>query len=354
MSDIPDRIHDALVAHSTDLLRYSAGLQRRIRAMLDRLRSELAADLADSGLDTPRTDWQRARLRQLEAAADRRIRGVFTEVADLHDQEMRGLIQVASDGVVSSINAELAVPLLQPIAWTAEQLSTIAGDALVEGAPSAGWWARQEVGVREAFADQMRMGMLRGETLPELTKRVAGLMDTAKHNAAALAHTSVISTANQAHLAVFQENDDIIKGIQWISTLDNKTTPICRALDGKQWTLDREPIGHSMAFPGPTAHWRCRSTQVPVTKSWEELATKNKALARKLDEAWTPGERASMGGPVSSDLTYEKWFKGLSQPKQEDILGPARFRLWEKGKLGFTDMVSGDGSPLTLDQLRRR
>ena len=57
-----------------------------------------------------------------------------------------------------------------------------------------------------------------------------------------------------------------------MAVIDDATTPECLELDGKQWLLPQDtedydayiPIGHDIPFPGPVAHWNCRSTIVPV------------------------------------------------------------------------------------------
>ena len=53
------------------------------------------------------------------------------------------------------------------------------------------------------------------------------------------------------------------------------------------------PLGEPM--PCPLLHWNC-PVRVPITKTWEQLAKRNKALAAQSDEI-DPGSRASMGGP---------------------------------------------------------
>jgi hypothetical protein len=61
-----------------------------------------------------------------------------------------------------------------------------------------------------------------------------------------------------------------------------------------------------------------------------------------------------MGGPVSGDLTYEKWFRGQGAAFQQEVLGPGKYKLWKEEKLTFTDMLNFDGSPLTLEQLKAK
>jgi hypothetical protein len=161
----------------------------------------------------------------------------------------------------------------------------------------------------------------------------------------------------EAHLDVFEANSDIINGVQWVSTLDNRTTPLCRALDGKEWSIPGyEPKGHDMPFPGTTPHWNCRSVVIPVTKTWEELAKEaggDSDFAKKLDGIPNK-ERASMGGPVAAGTTYESWFAEQDRERQLEILGPGRMGMYERGTLGFSDMVNMAGKPMTLGELQEK
>jgi hypothetical protein len=85
-----------------------------------------------------------------------------------------------------------------------------------------------------------------------------------------LIRTAIAAEVNSALLAAY-----VVAGaevIEWVSVIDDVTTDICLELDGKRWTLppDSEdyaayqPIGHDIPFPGPVAHWSCRSSQIPV------------------------------------------------------------------------------------------
>jgi SPP1 gp7 family putative phage head morphogenesis protein len=346
VASIPDLWHSAILRNSLDLMRYDAHLRTEIIAMLKALGRDLVAELAAAELDTPRTDWQRARLRKLLEEAQRRIGQTYGDIADLHQTGMEGALDAQAGSLVAALNKAVGFELLSPVTWTAEQLATLAGDALVKGAPSADWWARQSVDLQNAFADQMRTGMLQGEGVGELSARVRDLQMISQRNAEALVRTSAMAVNNAAHMAAYQANSDIIKDLQWAATLDPRTCPSCGAQDGQVWPLG---AGHTL----PPLHWNCRCVTVPITKSWEELAARNKGLARELDQM-EPGKRSSLGGPVSSDTTWESWLKGQSEKDQADILGPARLKLWRSGKLSLQDLVDQRGNALTLEQLRSR
>ncbi len=346
MTSLPDLWHSAILKNSLDIMRYDAQLRTEIIAMLKALGRDLVAELAAAELDTPRTDWQRARLRKLLEEASRRISGTYTDILDLHQAGMEGALDAQAGSLVVALNEAAGIELLSPVKWTAEQLATLASDTLVKGAPSAAWWARQSVDLQQAFSDQMRMGMLQGEGVGQLSARVRDLQMISQRNAEALVRTSAMAVNNAAHQALWEANADIIAELQWCATLDYRTCLVCGPLDGQRW-----PLGAPQ--PSPPLHFNDRCVKVPITKSWEELATKNKALARELDNM-PKGMRSSMGGPVSADTTWESWLSGQSRKVQEDVLGPARLKLWDSGKLTLQDLVDQRGNALTLAELRAR
>lgn len=90
----------------------------------------------------------------------------------------------------------------------------------------------------------------------------------------------------------------------------------------------------------------CRSTSVPVLKTWRELG---------IDEDEIPKTtRASMDGQVAQDTTFESWLKRQSIERQEASLGKEKAALWRAGKITLRDLLDQDGRPLTLEQLKAR
>ena len=76
-------------------------------------------------------------------------------------------------------------------------------------------------------------------------------------------------------------------------------------------------------------------------------------FAKKLDGI-PDKERASMGGPVAAGTTYESWFAEQDRERQLEILGPGRMGMYERGTLGFSDMVNMAGKPMTLGELQEK
>jgi len=369
---VPDRIRSNILNLAVDTHRYEAGLSQDVTDLLMELGQDLIKDLLGAGLDTPRTDWQRARLEALLKEAKTKIDESYGLISDTHQGELEGLIQVSGIGLTSAINDALGADVMVPPKWTASQLKAIASDTLIEGAPSSVWWNRQSTDLIQAFSDQMRQGMLRGETVTQLRNRIMGqnirgvdavgkvdlrkvpFLDRgpiwkARRNAEALVRTSVISVANAAHEDAYEANADILEGVSWCATLDPRTCASCAGLDGQEWKMEEN-------HPSPSLHWGCRCVLLPVTKSWEQLAREahgNSTLAKELDKM-PAGNRASMGKAVSADLTYTDWFDQQAPERQLEILGPNRLKLYQDGQIGFSDMISQSGNSITLDQLRAK
>lgn len=173
----------------------------------------------------------------------------------------------------------------------------------VHGRPMEEWWQSIGADLQKKIETQVGIGLSTGETTDQIVARIRGtpqndyedgVLQGTRRNAEALVRTSANHVSSQAREETYAANSDVIKGIQWVSTLDTRTTKICRSLDGKVYD-----IGDG---PRPPAHWNCRSTTIPITMSWKELGIK----ARDIDA----GSRASMSGQVPASLTYPQWLSG--------------------------------------------
>ena len=331
-----NRIGMAVKAHERDVQRVETLFNREVIKLLERLKKELVRDLANSMIDqTTRTDWQWARLRAFLNATNDKIDKYYGDISNYMHDGVKGLVEAGSDGLVSRINHALGKDQLLPVNWTDETLNRIAGDTLTNGSTAAEWWSRQSEAFKNSTGDALRMGLMKGETVAEMTRRIApsvvdtvnaakegkpikDIIGTAKRNAEAIVRTTTLTTMREANMDVYKANADVVKGVQWCATLDDRTTDLCQKLDGKVWLLpDYEPDGHDEPFPGASAHWNCRSAILPALKSWEELAEEaggDAEWAKKMDEfqegADGGAQRASKDGTVDAAVTYEEWLEG--------------------------------------------
>ena len=343
MPSVNDQIQDHIIDHLVDVTRFSTGEIRKARKLFESLKKDLMTVI--SSQET--TAYSKARAKAILSSASEFIGDSYQELTDRNSGILEEIAAISQESTANAINSALQVDIVSP-AINERYLRRIVSNHLIEGAPSAEWWSEQEKKVRRVFSTELRKGMVLGETNAQIFKRIEPALDTSRRSVEALIRTSVQSVANQASLDMMEANDDIVKGIEWVSTLDGRTSTICQVLDGKTWDNDRKPIGHKHPFPGPTAHWNCRSTQTPVLKSWEELGAKGRF--KEIPET----SRASMDGQVAAGVNYEDWLRGKSEKFQKEKLGVGKWRLWNEGKIGFKDLVDQTGNELTLEELKKK
>lgn len=401
-----EKIADGIQAHSIDLERFSVDLQNRVLPILNRVERQLVAEIAEIDPTGGRTDDSRkARKEALLKQTRGTIATGYNAIKKTVGDDLQDIAKLSDTAGRKIVNDAIGVEIMT-VAIAPEQLRALADGTMIQGAVVKEHWDRQETALRQKFVDKVQDGFIRGESSTEIVNRVRGtkarnyddgIMKTTKAAASALVHTSVQSVANSARLEVFKAQSDILKGVQHLSALDNRTTVQCRARSMLIWDLDGNPLGHSVPFNAPPIHWNCRSTLIPVLKPWSEVsdeiteAVKEKQPNRRpkkevveeiessqestpspVDSAETTeavnkkqtkprpkkevdveleGIQASMTGPVSKDLDYEAWLKTQPLAMQLEVLGPAKHKLWQDGKLTFRDLVDQRGNPLTLAEI---
>lgn len=350
-----DAIVDLFMERAIDLVRLESGTGNKVGALLDQLEKDIATainEIDPAGGST--SIRQRKRLQSLQASVENAIRATYRSSNTLMGSEMRGVADAESTWTASAIDAATHATFADG-ELTATFLAALASDVLIQGAPSKDWWGRQAQGLSDQFADLMRRGMALGETNSQLidrvrgTKTTRGLMDIARSSADRLVRASVQTTANAARNATYDKNSDLISAVQWHATLDTRTTPWCIARDGLQYTpITHDPIGHDVPWlEGPGAlHWGCRSTSIPILKSWRDLGIDADEVPKTT--------RASMDGQVPESTTFESWLKKQSPARQDAVLGEGKADLWRDGKITLRDLLDQQGRPLTLEQLRAK
>lgn len=345
-----EAILDRNIRHAIYLQRFGGGLVARFIGLLNRTDADLVdllqkrlAKLLDRGFDTG-------------PATTKRLNDVLDEVRALNvdaykvagrelTDQLKAFAEYERNWHVETLKTELPVALTVttpalPLVQAAVLKRPFQGRLLSE------WLDGVEAAKAARIRDSIRIGLVEGQTIDQMVRSIRGtrasgyqdgLLEIDRRGAQALVRTAVNHTSNAARDIVFQENDDLIKGVKWVATLDARTTPICQARDGKVFPLT--------SGPRPPAHIGCRSTVTPVLKSWKELGL-------NLGDA-PEGTRASLDGQVPGDLTYGEWLKKQPAAFQDEVLGPARGKLLRQGGLTVDRFVDRAGHEITLDELRK-
>lgn len=343
MANPKQTLFDELLENALDILRLSVGERNKVFAKLAKMEKELKQQLSDEDFSR----YTKAMINRVMRNANATIGKYFSEIQTSAD--LVGIGKFAAEH--SSYALEIAFGLDAVKLPKADYFKSLASDILIQGNPVKDWWKAQAVDTQFKFMGQVRAGLTGGETNQQIISRIVGkagstgVMDITRRNAAALVQTSVQAVANDARRNTWQANDDIVKGIEQVSTLDSHTSLTCVAYSGCQWDLDYKPIGKKQLpyKSGTPRHFNCRSLEVPVTKTFAEMG---------LDIPEAPRTtRASDEGQISVDTTFDGFLNRKTKAYQDEMLGAGRADLWRDGKITLRDLVNGEGRPRSLQEL---
>jgi len=212
-----------------------------------------------------------------------------------------------------------------------------------------GWEANQI----EKVSDIIRTGFITGKTNQQITQEIAGkngiLDKQTRSSVKTMVRTATTHTSNLARQETFNQNDDVILGYEWVSTLDSRTSNVCKGLDGKIYKNKDKNKRY------PPAHPNCRSSTAPVLD----------ARYRLDDSVNTRASRGVEGGQqVKADLTYYDWLKEQGGQGANgrafvlDTLGEDRGILFLDGGLSVSKFkqltLDETFQPISLSKLRSK
>jgi hypothetical protein len=154
--------------------------------------------------------------------------------------------------------------------------------------------------------------------------------------------TAVQHVSTVARETTLARNTDVLKGYEWVATLDKRTCPACRSLDGRQFKVGAKG-------PRTPLHIQCRCALMPVLL--DKYA--------KLNRGATRASKGQEGGrQVPADLSYYDWLKTQPAAFQDEAIGPTRGQLFRDGGLSakrFAELqIDKNFSPMTLEEMRSR
>ncbi|WP_434033584.1 hypothetical protein [Cupriavidus sp. a3] len=351
MRNLSQKLADLAVERQLDLNRVIGHESNLVLTVMEALLDDIEKKIGAR----PLTEYQKTRLNQLLADVRDLVADQYeTLQGDLFD-DLKDLAQQEAKWVLSSTNGAVGVDLMRALAPTST-LKALVDTGLFQGAPLGDWLDRQAADTAFRFANEIRLGVAAGETNAKIVQRIGGstrkgltgVIETSRRNADALVRTAVQTVSGRARNLTWVANDDIVKGRQQVSTLDGRTSDVCIAYAGASWNLEGKPInGTKLPYNGGVPrHWACRSTEIPLLKTFRELG---------LDaDEFTPTTRASMDGQVAADLTFSDFLAGKSKTFQDDVLGKGRAALWRAGTITLPQLLDQRGNPLTLEQLRAK
>jgi len=337
---INEEIQDRGIRHMVWLERYKTSTANKILRLLNKADGDLIEKLAsrlakieDRGFDLGKDTTERLKALQKAIREDRRA--VYAVLYNETKEELFDFAVYESDFQAKIIEAPAEIDLVRP---SVTQLEAAATSQPFRGRLLREWYSGLETSAAQKVSDAVRIGIVEGETTDQIVRRIKGtrarqykdgLLEASRRDLQTVVRTATAHVADRAANDVWMVNADIIKGVKWVSTLDGRTSPVCRQRDGKIYEVGKAP-----AIP---AHFNCRSRTIAY-----------------LGEFKTKGTRASSGGPVPEDTSYGDWLRKQPKGVQEEVLGVKKAKLFREGGLPIDRFQDNLGKSYTLDELKKR
>lgn len=381
---VNEELHDALIRHQTYLLRYSGYVRNRIQAILDATEQDLADKIRGRLANAPGGLTGPYEVRRMQALQDQltTIRSkAWDQAADELKGQMTALSLAESAALTTTVTVLLpvAINVVQP---TARLLRSIALSRPFQGRILSEWARDMQADDLRRIHNAIQVGMTEGQPMESIVRRVIGTgalnyadgaTQLTRANVQSIVRTAVMHVSNHARSAWYQENSDVITSERFVATLDSRTTPICRADDGKEFDVG--------TGPQPPLHFGCRSLRVavidgtllgsrPAKPYTENQLAREYADENDIDDVdtrddlphgtktdfdkWSKGRIRDLVGPVPADTTYQEWLEGQTNSFQDDLLGVTKAKLFRDGDLKLDRFVNRQGDELTLHELAQR
>lgn len=338
---LDDAIEQALLRQGL-----SNSVARRIVNLLNKADVDLMAKITKALEKLPPESFKVSRLESILKSVREINDAVYQQMLEETEKELKQIALFEVEHNTAAITSQIpAVVKFNTVSYS--QVYAAAMSQPFQGRLLKDWFLTLSQSQMKSITDAISIGYVENETISQIVQRIIGtralnyndgVLQIKKRNAETIVRTAISHVSNYSRNQLYSENQSLIKGIKWVSTLDSRTSPICQARDGKIYPVDKVP-----AIP---AHFNCRSSTVPVLKSWRELGI-------DIDEA-SQSTRASLDGQVPDDMTYQDWLSKKPASFQDEVLGKTKGKLFRDGNLPLDRFVNRQGYEYTIEQLRAR
>ena len=216
---------------------------------------------------------------------------------------------------------------------------------------SAGTYSEQIASIslsqQRRIKNVVKTGMAANLAVNKIAKNVGNSIDLPSSQLKTLSRTAITETSSDISNATYKLNEDVLDGYQYVATLDSRTSLICGRLDGKVFRLDDK------RGVRPPQHFNCRSTTVPIVKSYEDIRdTKSPRISKRRLQRISKSKRASFNGQVPSETNFPKFLSEQDDSFKLAVLGnKRRVEIFNTGKLKFTQFSTKTGQLVSISRL---
>ena len=193
-------------------------------------------------------------------------------------------------------------------------------------------WGNSDV-LASKLEEVITSGLMRGKNSKKMATELADLSDYGKMAAERLVRTETTYVTNMAELESYKELD--IDKYIFVATLDLRTSPMCREMDGKIIEVSKGIPGENL----PPLHPWCRST---TRAYFEGMTRKRRARDPETGKNY-----------IIEDMDYKEWYQKCvvdkyGEQKAETFQKMIRNKASDRKQFNKFKEVLGKDSPKTL------
>ena len=339
MRSFNEKLMEADIEHIVELLRYAVSVKNKLSANYYSDIEKMLKDLFSIEIKNKKE------MGELLEEADKRIDKAMATFEDNYNAEMLAVANLEKSFAHKLLYSALPKVLRTELILKKYSSKDILALKILNSSTSKNIFNELNTSSKRTFRKFISEGFDSGEsnyTIYEKLEKKVGFRLAFDRNAMSVVRTGVMAMANEAKSQFAKDNERFFEGIQWISTLDSKTTPICMKNDGKFFKVGEGPR--------PPAHYNCRSTIIFVVKKLSDL---EKEFDKKVNV--DDDTRMSMDGKVSAATNYESFLRGKGDDFITEKLGVVRAKLFKDGKLSLDELVnSRTNNFYTIDTLSEK
>ena len=287
---------------------------------------------------------------------------------------------------------------IKPLSKKKKKTKEIIDYAPVCGQTIGGWFNQYRQQDLTRILSAITQATNESLTLADIRKKILGTKEqnysdgvlvTTRHSATMIARTLINGVANNSRMELCKENADDLDGVQFVATLDGKTSFICASLDGTIWKPNEMD-----KVRRPPLHPNCRSTLIPYIEIKDEngnviemgersaaeadfdaeakkaydLKAREKGWKRRWEDlspttrdkyhydarkAYTERTGKPPYRQVSGATNFRDYFEKQPESFKKTWLGETRYQLYTEGKLKINSLVKSDtGHVVSVEALK--
>ena len=188
---------------------------------------------------------------------------------------------------------------------------------------------KDELWNRRKLTSAITQGILQGESIPKIAKRLASVADMDRKAAIRNARTYTTAAENKGRIDSYDRAEQM--GIKvkkkWMATLDDRTRVEHRHLDGQVRDNDEpfETDGYEIMYPGdpsaePEMIYNCRCTLVAEIEGYQYQDERNDSkLGDMTYEEWKHAKDRQMEPPKQEETKKEETLRTENQKEYEYV-----------------------------------